>query len=117
MQGQGKAVLAQMHQGLAAILATGQMLARPRCLVLLAEAVGHTGQVAEGLRLLAEALAALEASALRRVRSSPLSMAGSPRALILLISKRPRLCLQHAPALGAEHGAWRHRTACPGVCS
>ncbi len=62
MQGQGAAGLAQMHQGLAAILATGQMLARPRCLILLAEATGHTGQVTEGLRLLAEALTALEAS-------------------------------------------------------
>jgi len=62
IQGQGEAGLAQMHQGLAAILATGQMLAQPRGLVLLAEATGHTGQVAEGLRLLAESLAALEAS-------------------------------------------------------
>jgi len=62
IQGQGEAGLAQMHQGLAAILATGQRLAQPRGLVLLAEATGHTGQVAEGLRLLAEALAALEAS-------------------------------------------------------
>jgi predicted ATPase len=51
-----------MHQGLAAVLATGQELSRPLCLVLLAEATGHIGQVAEGLRLLAEALAALEAS-------------------------------------------------------
>jgi predicted ATPase len=62
IQGQDEAGLAQMHQGLAAILATGQMLAQPRGLVLLAEATGHTGQVAEGLRLLAESLAALEAS-------------------------------------------------------
>ena len=62
MQGQGEAGLAQMHQGLAAVLATGQTLARPLCLVLLAEAAGHAGQVAEGLRLLAEALAVLEAS-------------------------------------------------------
>jgi class 3 adenylate cyclase/predicted ATPase/ABC-type transport system involved in cytochrome c biogenesis ATPase subunit len=62
MQGQGEAGLAQMHRGLTAVLATGQMLAQPRCLVLLAEATGHTGQVAEGLRLLAEALTALEAS-------------------------------------------------------
>ena len=38
------------------------MLARPRGLVLLAEATGYTGQVEEGLRLLAEALAALETS-------------------------------------------------------
>ena len=62
IQGQGEAGLAQMHQGLAAILATGQRLAQPRGLVLLAEATGHTGQVAEGLRLLAESLVALEAS-------------------------------------------------------
>jgi predicted ATPase len=62
MQGQGEAGLAQMRQGLAAILATGQMLAQPRCLVLLAEATGHVGQVVEGLHLLAEALAALEAN-------------------------------------------------------
>jgi predicted ATPase len=62
MQGQGEAGLAQMRQGLAAVLATGQMLAQPRCLVLLAEAAGHVGQVTEGLRLLAEALAALKAS-------------------------------------------------------
>ena len=62
VQGQGEEGLAQMRQGLAAVLATGQALARPFCLVLLAEAAGHAGQVEEGLRLLAEALAAFEAS-------------------------------------------------------
>ena len=62
MQGQGEAGLAQLHQGMAAVTATGQELARPRCLILLAEAAGHGGQAEEGLRLLAEALAALEAS-------------------------------------------------------
>jgi len=62
MQGQGAAGLAQMQQGLAAVLATGQMLARPRYQALLAEATGYAGQVAEGLRVLAEALAAFEAS-------------------------------------------------------
>jgi predicted ATPase len=62
MQGQGEAGLAQMHQGLAAVLATGTELPRPFCLVMLAEAAGHTGQVAEGLRLLAEARTELEAS-------------------------------------------------------
>ena len=36
--------------------------AQPLCLVLLAEAAGHVGQVEEGLRLLAEALTALEAN-------------------------------------------------------
>ena len=62
MQGQGEVGLAQMRQGMAAVLATGQGLARPLCLVLLAEAAGHAGQVTEGLRLLAETLRALEAS-------------------------------------------------------
>jgi predicted ATPase len=62
MQGQAAAGLAQMHQGLACVLATGQTLGRPGHLVSLAEALGHTGQVAEGLRLLAEALVELEAS-------------------------------------------------------
>jgi predicted ATPase len=62
VQGQGAVGLAQMHHGMAAILATGQTLTRPLCLVLLAEAAGHAGQVEEGLRLLAEALASLETS-------------------------------------------------------
>jgi predicted ATPase len=62
VQGQSEAGLAQMRQGLAAVLATGQTLARPRWLVLLAEAAGHAGQVEEGLCLLAEALTAFEAS-------------------------------------------------------
>ena len=38
------------------------MLSGPFCLVLLAEAMGHAGQVDEGLRLLAEALTAFDAS-------------------------------------------------------
>ena len=62
MQGEGEAGLAQMHQGMAAVVATGWMLSRPFCLVLLAEAAEHVGHVAEGLRLLAEALRAFEAS-------------------------------------------------------
>jgi len=62
MQGQEAAGIAQMYQSLAASLATGQTLTRQRWLILLAEAAGHTGQVEEGLRLLAEALTAFEAS-------------------------------------------------------
>jgi len=62
VQGQGQAGMAQIHQGMAAVLATGQELSRPLCLVLLAEAAGHAGQVAEGLRLVAEALVAFEKS-------------------------------------------------------
>jgi predicted ATPase len=62
VQGHGEAGMMQMHQGMAAILATGQALSRPLCLVLLAEAAGHAGRAEEGLRLLAEALAAFEDS-------------------------------------------------------
>jgi predicted ATPase len=62
MQGQGEAGPAQMRQGLATLLATGLELSRPLWLGLLAEVAGHVGQVDEGLRLLAEALAAFEAS-------------------------------------------------------
>jgi predicted ATPase len=62
MQGQAEAGLAQMRQGMAAVLATGQTLSRSHCLVLLGEALGHVGQTEAGLRLLAEALKAFEAS-------------------------------------------------------
>jgi predicted ATPase len=62
MQDQGEAGMAQLRQGMAAVLATGQTLSRPFCLVLLAEAAGHAGQIAEGLSLLAEALTAFEVS-------------------------------------------------------
>jgi predicted ATPase len=62
MPGQGEAGLAQTRQGMAAVLATGQTLARPLCLILLAEAAGHAGQVDEGISLLTEALRVLEES-------------------------------------------------------
>jgi hypothetical protein len=48
MQGQAKTGLAQMRQGMAAVLATGQTLSRSHCLVLLGEAAGHGGQTEEG---------------------------------------------------------------------
>jgi predicted ATPase len=62
MQGQGKVGLAQLQQGLTAVLATGQKLGQPLCLVLLVEAAGHAGHIEEGLRLLAEALTMFEAT-------------------------------------------------------
>jgi predicted ATPase len=61
-QGQGEAGLTQLRQGLETVVATGQTLSRPFCLVLLAEAAGQVGHVEEGLRLLAEAFAVREAS-------------------------------------------------------
>jgi hypothetical protein len=51
MQGQHE----EMHQGLAALLAAGNMVGWPSFLLWLAEAVGHAGHVDDGLCLLAEA--------------------------------------------------------------
>ena len=62
VQGKGEVGLAQLRQGLAAIRATGTEQRWSLFLVVLAEAAGRAGQVEEGLRLLTEALAALEAS-------------------------------------------------------
>jgi predicted ATPase len=62
IQGHGERGIVQLRQGMAGALATGQTLVRPLCLVLLAEAMEHTGQVDEGLRVMAEALVAIEAS-------------------------------------------------------
>jgi predicted ATPase len=60
VQGRGDDGLAQLRQGMTAVLATGQTLSRSLSLVLLAEAAAYAGRVEEGLRLLAEALAAFE---------------------------------------------------------
>jgi predicted ATPase/class 3 adenylate cyclase len=62
VQGQDEVGIAQIQQGLAALLALGQRNAWLQFLVLLAEAAGHAGQVNEGLRLLAEALTGFEES-------------------------------------------------------
>jgi class 3 adenylate cyclase/tetratricopeptide (TPR) repeat protein len=62
LQGQGEAGVAQLRQGLTALLPSGNTLSRPFCLVLLAEAAGHAGQVADGLHWPAEALVAFEAT-------------------------------------------------------
>jgi predicted ATPase len=56
-QGQGEADMAQLRRGLAALRATGAALRLPYYLALLAEACGQTDRAAEGLALLAEALA------------------------------------------------------------
>ena len=66
LQGLSAAGLDQMRQGLAAIAAAGHTLPRQIYLVLITDVAGHTGQVEEGLRCVAEALTALEASGWRR---------------------------------------------------
>jgi predicted ATPase/class 3 adenylate cyclase len=59
-QGQAEEGIQQIHQGMAAVRATGTELFRPYYLALLAEAYGKTGQIEEGLTALAEALAAVD---------------------------------------------------------
>jgi predicted ATPase len=58
-QGQGDEGVTEIRQGLAAFRATGAELARPYYLTLLGEAYGELGQVGEGLKVLAEALATI----------------------------------------------------------
>ena len=106
--------MAQMHQGLEAILATGQTLTRPLCLVLLAEAAGQVGQVEEGLRLLAEALAAFEASG----RGDGLAEAYRLQGELLLRQATPdaaqaEACFQQALAIARRQQAksWELRAA------
>lgn len=56
-QGQGEAGIAQIRQGLAAYAAVGAKLGQPYLLGVLAEAYGKARQPAEGLNVVAEALA------------------------------------------------------------
>jgi adenylate cyclase len=56
-RGQGEEASAQMCQDIAACRAIGGELGQPYYLALLAEAYGKAGRGAEGLRVLAEALA------------------------------------------------------------
>jgi DNA-binding winged helix-turn-helix (wHTH) protein/tetratricopeptide (TPR) repeat protein len=114
MQGQGAEGVAQMHQGMAMVLATGQMLAQSFCLVLLAEATGHVGQEEEGLRLLTEALAVLEASG----RGDLLAEAYRLQGELLLRQASPKAaqaeaCFQQALATARRQQAksWELRAA------
>jgi predicted ATPase len=114
VQGQGEVDLAQMHQGMAAVLATGQELSRPLHLVLLAEAAGHAGQVEEGLRLLIEALESLETSG----RGDLLVEAHRLRGELLLRQATPdaaqvEACFQQALAIARRQQAksWELRAA------
>jgi predicted ATPase len=103
-----------MHQGMTAVLATGQTPSRPLGLVLLAEAAGYVGQVEEGLRLLAEALTAFEASG----RGDMLAEAYRLQGELLLRQAVPdaaqaEACFQQALAVARRQQAksWELRAA------
>ena len=114
MQGAGDTALAELRQGLAAVLATGQELSRSRWLVLLAEATGHVGQVAEGLRLLTKAQAAMETSGHGDMRTEAYRLQGE----LLLRQTTPdatqaEACFQQALAVARLQQAksWELRAA------
>ena len=114
IQGQEEAGMAQLRQGLAAVLATGQTLTQPLHLVLLAEAAGHAGQVEAGLHLLAEALTAFEDSG----RADLLAEAYRLQGALLLQQAIPDMaraetCFQRALALAhrQQAKAWELRAA------
>ena len=65
-QGAAEVGIRQIHQGLDAWQAMGGKLALPYLLSLLAEAYGKTGQAAEGLHILADALALVHEHGERR---------------------------------------------------
>jgi predicted ATPase len=114
MQGQDTVGLAQMRQGMATVLATGNLLSRPLCLVLLAEATGHAGKVEEGLHLLTEALTAFEASG----RGDMLAEAYRLQGELLLRQAVPEVaqaeaCFQYALTIARRQQAksWELRAA------
>ena len=114
MQGERAVGLTQLRQGMAAILATGQEVLRPFCLVLLAEAAGHVGQVEDGLRRLAEALTVLEASGRRDLLAEAYQLRGE----FLLRQAPPAVaqaeaCFQRALAVARRQQAksWELRAA------
>jgi DNA-binding winged helix-turn-helix (wHTH) protein/tetratricopeptide (TPR) repeat protein len=112
MQGQGKGVMGQMSQGMEAVLATGQLLSRSFCLLLLVEVVAQTGQADEGLCLLAEALVAFEASG----RGDLLAEAYRLQGELLLRQEQAaqaEACFQQALAIARRQQArsWELRAA------
>ena len=96
-QGQGAEGLAQMCQGLSAFRATGAEGRRTYFLALLAEGYRGTGEVQEGLRVLAEALAAAHNSGERYCEAELHRLKGE---LLLLQSAD-----QHAEAEACFHQA------------
>ena len=114
VQGQGEAGIAQMHQGMAAVLAMGQTLAQPFCLVLLAEAAGHVGQVDRGAAPAGRGAGGVEASG----RGDMLAEAYRLQGELLLRQAVPdaaqaEACFQQALAIARRQQAksWELRAA------
>jgi predicted ATPase len=113
-QGQGAEGLAQMCQGLSAYRATGTEMNRTYFLALLAEGYRGTGEVKEGLRVLAEALAAAHNCGERFCEAELYRLKGE---LLLLQSTdqhaEAEACFHQALAIAHRQQAksWELRTA------
>jgi tetratricopeptide (TPR) repeat protein len=117
MQGQDATCLVPMYQGLTTVLATGQTLSQPLCLLLLAEAADCVGQVEEGLRLLDEALAAFAASGrgdllgeAYRLQGSFLLQQAVPDVTRAEACFQQALTIAHSPAGQSLGAACRHES-------
>jgi predicted ATPase len=103
--------IAQLRQGLNAWLAVGNELGKTQILARLAEAYGQTGRTHEGLELLAEALAAMEANAERHYEADLyrlkgdllLQNAGAPPPVPVQLEAE--VYLQQAIAVARRQGA------------
>ena len=114
MQGQHATGLAQMRQGMQEALATGNAGTRLRHLRLLAEALGHTGEVETGLGLLTEALEQTETVG----QGDSLSETHRLHGVLLLQQDVPdparaEMCFQQALIIAREQQAkgWEIRAA------
>jgi predicted ATPase len=114
MRGQAERGLAQLHQGLATVLATGQTLSQPLHLVLVAEALGCTGQRQEEGQRLVEALSAFEASGREDMHGEAYRLQGD--LLLRLVPPdvvQAETCFQQALTLARRQQAksWELRAA------
>src|SRR5262245_45791089 len=113
-QGQGEEGTAQLHQSLAAWQATGARGGAPLYLAWLAEAYGKGGQAEEGLRVLAEALALVNAGGERRQEAELYRLQGE---LLLALSAdnamEAEACFRQALAVACHQQAqsWELRAA------
>jgi predicted ATPase len=108
-QGQEEAGMTQLHQGLAAWRATGAELTRPYMLAVLAEVYGKSAQTTAGLRMLDEALAAVDRTAehwweaeLYRLKGELLQQVAGDRRQT---TWTPEACLQQALVLARRQQA------------
>jgi predicted ATPase len=114
MQGQSEAGLAQMRQGMAALFGIGLIGSWTVHLMQRAEAAAHAGQVEEGLRLLADALAAFEVSGRGDLLAEAYRLQGT---LLLQQALAPaaqaEACFQQALAIARRQEAksWELRVA------